>query len=46
MNIVAANRECLRRIQAGTAVLVGLRLAGEIVPDLSDHVILHAGPPS
>jgi Protein of unknown function (DUF1116) len=45
MNIAAANRECLRRIQAGAAVLVGLRRAGEIVPDLGDHVILHAGPP-
>lgn len=46
MNIGGANRECLRRIQAGTASLVGVRPArGEVVPGLGDHVILHARPP-
>lgn len=44
-NIATANRECLRRLQTGTASLVGLRVAREVVPGLDDHVILHAGPP-
>lgn len=45
MTIGDANRECLRRIQTGTAKLVGLRPAREVVPGLGDHTVLHAGPP-
>jgi hypothetical protein len=45
-DIAAANRECLRRLQASTAVLVGLRPAREVVPGLdAGRVVLHAGPP-
>jgi len=40
-----ANREVLRRMQAGTAILVGLATAREVVPGLRDRVVLHAGPP-
>jgi len=45
MTIGDANREALRRMQAGTAILVGLATAREIVPGLRDRVVLHAGPP-
>ncbi|PWU23972.1 MAG: hypothetical protein C5B48_07665 [Candidatus Rokuibacteriota bacterium] len=45
MNTRAANREALDRIQRGTASLVDVRPAGEVVPGLSDHMVLHAGPP-
>ncbi|MBI2468887.1 MAG: DUF1116 domain-containing protein [Candidatus Rokubacteria bacterium] len=45
MTIGEANRDCLRRIQAGTAALVGLRPARAVVPGLSERTVLHAGPP-
>ncbi|MBI2160534.1 MAG: DUF1116 domain-containing protein [Candidatus Rokubacteria bacterium] len=45
VTIADANRECLRRIQAGTATLVGLRPAREVVPGLGERTVLHAGPP-
>ena len=45
MTIGDANREALRRIQAGKAALVGLATAREVVPGLRDRVVLHAGPP-
>jgi hypothetical protein len=45
MTIAEANRECLRRIQAGTARLVGLRPARDVVPGLGERTVLHAGPP-
>ena len=45
MTIGEANREALRRIQAGTATLVGLRPAREVVPGLGERTVLHAGPP-
>jgi hypothetical protein len=45
MNVRAANREWLERIQRGTATLLDVRLAGEIMAGLSDRVVLHAGPP-
>ncbi|HEY3187303.1 MAG TPA: hypothetical protein VGJ70_07500, partial [Solirubrobacteraceae bacterium] len=45
MTIGDANREALRRMQAGTAILVGLATAREVVPGLRDRVVLHAGPP-
>jgi len=45
MTIGEANRECLRRIQAGTARLVGLRPERDVVPGLGERTVLHAGPP-
>ncbi len=45
LSIEAANQECLRRIQQGTAHLSDVRPAGEVVPGMQDHMILHAGPP-
>jgi len=41
-----ANREWLRRVQAGGATLIGVRPAREAIPALArDRVLLHAGPP-
>ncbi|MBL6946014.1 MAG: DUF1116 domain-containing protein [Rhodospirillales bacterium] len=45
MGIAAANDECIRRIQNGRAELTGVALAKDVVPGLTDHMILHAGPP-
>lgn len=45
MGIAAANEECIRRIQAGRANLVGIAIAKDVVPGLTDRMILHAGPP-
>src|SRR5215472_10154282 len=45
MSALAANRECLERIQRGTATLVDVRPAGEAISGLADRVVLHAGPP-
>jgi hypothetical protein len=43
--IAAANRECLRRIQAAAAVLTDVRLAREALPGMGARTVLHAGPP-
>ncbi len=45
MSVRAANEECLKRIQQGTATLVDIRLAGDVVPGLEGKSVYHAGPP-
>jgi hypothetical protein len=41
-----ANEEALRRMLGADPVLVGVRRAGELIPELdADRLILHAGPP-
>jgi hypothetical protein len=41
-----ANAEALRRMLAADPVLVGVRRAGELIPELdAGRLILHAGPP-
>src|SRR5262245_61878140 len=40
-----ANQEALRRILAGEPIRVDVVPASEAIPDLADHMILHAGPP-
>ncbi len=45
MSVKAANEECLSRIQRGTAALVDIRLARDVVPGMDDMTIYHAGPP-
>ncbi len=42
---VEANAEALRRIMAAQPILVDLKLAGEVIPELAEHDLLHAGPP-
>ena len=44
-SIDQANREALRRIVDGDPVLVDVVAARDAIPELADHVILHAGPP-
>ena len=43
--INAANQEALRRILAAQPTLVGLGIAGEVIPGMDKKTILHAGPP-
>src|SRR3954470_15758566 len=40
-----ANQEALRRILAGDPVLVDVVPASKAIPNLTDRMILHAGPP-
>jgi Protein of unknown function (DUF1116) len=40
-----ANQEALRRILAGEPILLDVVPASQAIPDLADHLILHAGPP-
>ena len=44
-SIAGANRECLRRIQAATALLTDVRPAREALPGMGPRTVLHAGPP-
>ena len=45
MSVREANHEAVRRIQAGTAVLVGMATARDAVPGMRDRLVLHSGPP-
>ncbi|MGE5141218.1 MAG: DUF1116 domain-containing protein [Rudaea sp.] len=44
-DVEAANREAVRRIVSGQAVLAGLARAREAIPEMRERTILHAGPP-
>ena len=43
--ITEANQEALRRILAARPVLVGMGIAGKLIPGMTEKTILHAGPP-
>ncbi len=43
--IDAANEEALTRILAAQPTIVGLGIAGEVIPGMTKTTILHAGPP-
>ncbi len=43
--IEAANKEAVRRMLAADPVLVDVVPAGQVIPELGPHMILHAGPP-
>jgi len=43
--IDTANAEVLRRLDTGVPQLTGVRPAGEVVPTLTGHTLVHAGPP-
>jgi hypothetical protein len=43
--IDAANREAIDRICEAVPILVDVRPAGEVIPDLGQYEMLHAGPP-
>lgn len=43
--IEEANKEALRRILAASPTLIGLGIAGDVIPGMTKETILHAGPP-
>jgi hypothetical protein len=43
--IAAANDVAVGRMQEARPALVGIGTAGDLVPDMQAHTILHAGPP-
>ncbi len=43
--IDAANAEAVERIRKGRPLLVGMGIAGEVIPEMGERMILHAGPP-
>ncbi|MGZ4639934.1 MAG: DUF1116 domain-containing protein, partial [Actinomycetes bacterium] len=45
MQVDAANAEVVRRLDTGVPMLVGVRPAAEVVPQLTERVLLHPGPP-
>ncbi|HEX6792398.1 MAG TPA: DUF1116 domain-containing protein [Casimicrobiaceae bacterium] len=44
-SIAPANAECLRRLLDGEPTLVDVQTAGDVIADLGERVIQHAGPP-
>lgn len=45
IDIDLANQEVCRRIKAGRPVLVGMGIAKQVIPNMHERMILHAGPP-
>ncbi|MBN2392427.1 MAG: DUF1116 domain-containing protein [Anaerolineae bacterium] len=45
VDIDAANAEAVKRIRSGRPLLVGMGVAKDVIPDLGERMILHAGPP-
>ncbi|HVO17829.1 MAG TPA: DUF1116 domain-containing protein [Anaeromyxobacter sp.] len=45
VDVEAANREAARRILEGRPTLVGVGVAGEVIPGMTPTTVLHAGPP-
>ena len=43
--IDAANQEALNRILSAQPTIIGLGIAGEVIPGMTKKTILHAGPP-
>ncbi len=43
--IDAANLKVIEIIQSGRPMLIGLDVAGKVIPGMHDHLFLHAGPP-
>ncbi|MDI6600303.1 MAG: DUF1116 domain-containing protein [Thermoanaerobacteraceae bacterium] len=40
-----ANREAIERVQNSQPTLVGIGIACDVIPDMDENLILHAGPP-
>lgn len=45
VDIDEANAEALHKIRTGRPRLVGMGIAGEVIPNMGERMILHAGPP-
>ncbi len=44
-DIEAANTEAVQRIVSGKAMLIGLGIARDVIPEMGERTLLHAGPP-
>ena len=45
MNIDSANRAAVDRMMEARPVLIGVSTARDVIPDMTDRLLLHAGPP-
>ena len=45
INVDEANAKVLERIRTGRPLLVGMGIAKDLIPDMGERMILHAGPP-
>lgn len=45
VNIDAANEAVINRIKVSAPVLTDVRYAKDVIPEMKEHVLLHAGPP-
>jgi hypothetical protein len=45
IDIDEANAEALEKIRTGRPRLIGMGIAGEVIPGIGERMILHAGPP-
>lgn len=45
VNIDAANQAVVERIKMASPVLTDVRYAKDVIPEMKNHVLLHAGPP-
>ena len=45
MDIEAANKTAVERMMSARPMLTGLAPAREVIPDMVDNLVLHAGPP-
>ena len=43
--LARANQRAVEKIMAASPVLIGLKPAIEVIPGMTEHTILHAGPP-
>lgn len=44
-SIAAANREAVSRLLRARPVIVGIGVAGEVIPGMRKNLVLHSGPP-
>lgn len=44
-DVNVANEEAVTRIKKAQPILIGMGLAGDVVPGMTEHTVLHAGPP-
>ncbi|HAG22334.1 MAG TPA: hypothetical protein DCG87_03415, partial [Synergistaceae bacterium] len=45
VDIDKANQEAISRLLSAQPILVGMGLAKDVIPDMGERVLLHAGPP-
>ncbi len=45
VDVYNANKEALERVLSARPMLVGMGKAGEVIPEMGERMLLHAGPP-